>query len=296
MYEPTPGHVYALLTAIAWAGGVVLFRRAGEEIGPVALNVLKNVIALVLLVATLVVAGDVPLGEARWRDWALLVVSGAVGIGLSDTLFFRALNVLGAGRAAIVDCLYSPSVVLFSFVLLGERLSPAAALGAVLVVTAVLIAGHGRWSLETAHGTFGEGVALGAVAMVSMAVSIVAVKPILEREPVLWATTLRMTGGLAALACAALPTRAGRARFADALRPRPAWRWAVPGAVLGSYVALLLWIAGFKYAPASEVSILNQTSTVFVVLLAARFLDEPLTRRRAAAVALGIAGSVLAVA
>jgi len=293
--DVSPGHAYALLTAVSWAVGVVLFRRAGEGMDPIPLNVFKNVLALGLLLATLVAVGGVP-GTIRWADAAMLLASGAVGIGVADTLFFRSLNILGAGRAAIVDCLYSPSVVLFSFALLDERLSPAAAAGALLVVAAVLTAGYGRWGTETGRGAFAEGVALGAFSMVSMALSIVAVKPILEREPVLWSTTVRMVGGLAALGLAALPSRAVRAGVAGALRPGPAWRWAAPGALVGSYVALLFWIAGFKHAPAGEASILNQTSTVFVVLLAAAFLREPLTARRVLAVALGIAGSVLAVA
>ena len=51
-----------------------------------------------------------------------LFASGVVGIAVADTLVFAGLNILGAGRAAVVDCSYAPILVLFSFLLLGETL------------------------------------------------------------------------------------------------------------------------------------------------------------------------------
>jgi drug/metabolite transporter (DMT)-like permease len=260
---------------------------------PYALNVFKSVVALALLVPML--GRGTPLAAYATSDALLLAASGVLGIGVADTLFLRSLNILGASRSAIVDCLYSPSVVLFSFLLLGERTTPADAVGGGLVVAAVVVAGHGRWKRESLHGGFLEGVLLGALAMAVMAFSIVAVKPVLERQPVAWATGIRLAGGLASLLLVALPFRTHRASLGDAFRNRSAWRFAIPGSIAGAWLALLFWIAGFKFAPANEAAILNQTSTLMVVLLAAAFLDERLTLRRAVAVTLGFAGSVLAV-
>jgi len=56
---------------------------------------------------------------------------------------------------------------------------------------------------------------------------------------------------------------------------------------------MVLWIAGMKYISASKASILNQTSTIFVPLLAAVFLGEKLTSHRILAVLLGFAGAVV---
>jgi drug/metabolite transporter (DMT)-like permease len=55
-----------------------------------------------------------------------------VGIALSDTFFFQCLNLLGASLTAVVDCLYSPFVILFSFLFLGERLSFRQILGGLI--------------------------------------------------------------------------------------------------------------------------------------------------------------------
>ena len=60
----------------------------------------------------------------RLSDYAVLALSGIVGIALSDTFFHRCLNLVGAGLNSIIDCLYSPMVAVAAFLMLGERLGP----------------------------------------------------------------------------------------------------------------------------------------------------------------------------
>jgi drug/metabolite transporter (DMT)-like permease len=55
----------------------------------------------------------------------------------------------------------------------------------------------------------------------------------------------------------------------------------------------MCWLAGFKYARAAIAAPLNQTSTMFVVLLAALFLGEPLTKVKLLAVALAFSGAAI---
>jgi drug/metabolite transporter (DMT)-like permease len=54
---------------------------------------------------------------------------------------------------------------------------------------------------------------------------------------------------------------------------------------------MIFWLGGMKLAPASVAAVLNQTSNVFVFLLAAVFLRERITRTRLAGILLGVAGA-----
>jgi drug/metabolite transporter (DMT)-like permease len=289
----TLGLVCSLACALCWAIAVVLFKKSGDAMGPLALNLFKNVLSLVLLGATGLVLGFArgPLSE---RDVVWLLASGVLGIGVADSLLFYGLNQIGASRQAIVDTLYSPSVVVFSFFLLHEVLSPRDALGGALIMVAVALAtipiGGG---LPVARGRMARGMAASATSMVMMALAIVMVKPILEVNDVVTCTTLRLLGGTAGLALYGLCSRGGRREIAATFVPRHAWRYAVPGAIMGTYVSMLLWIGAFKYAPASVAALLNQTSTLFIVILAAVFLRERITPRVMAAVALATAGTLL---
>lgn len=299
---PLAGEAFSLLAAVVWAAAVVLLRLGGERVPPLALNTFKNALALVLLGLTLLVAGVSFRQPVPAQDLLVLIVSGLLGLGVADTLFLASLNRLGAGRSAVVDCLYSPFMFLCAAVWLKEPLA-ARILGALaLVVLAVLVAGWEPAPSGSGRSTPGEtgraqvlvGVLLGALAMLTMSVGIVLAKPVLERTDAIWATTVRLTGGAALPALLALSTRGGRGDLRRAFTPGPAWRITIPAAVVGTYLSMLLWIAGMKFAQATVAAILNQTSTVFTLLLATLVLREPLTGRRVLAILLGCGGALLA--
>ena len=166
------GEVFAVLAAFVWACAVVLFRRSGEEISPLPLNLFKNSVALPLFLLTLLVLGKpfVPQGLSA-DDWWLLLGSGALGIGIGDTLFFTSLNRLGAGRQAIVDCCYSPFMILCAFLYLDEPVHMSLVLGVLLVAGAVVV---GTAQPNTRGGSQPRvplgAVCIGMLSMLAMAV------------------------------------------------------------------------------------------------------------------------------
>jgi drug/metabolite transporter (DMT)-like permease len=125
-----------------------------------------------------------------------------------------------------------------------------------------------------------------------MALGITLAKPVLNRSPVLWATGVRLYAGVLSLAIFTLVSRKRRYVWST-LVPSAAWRFSLPAAVMGAYVAMVIWIAGMKFTQASTAAILNQTSAVFVLPIAALVLKEPVTRRKLGAVALAIGGVTL---
>ncbi len=286
------GNIYALVTALIWAGAVILLRRSGEWMPPFTLNLFRVVVATSLLVLTLAASGEALWGRAPLADYLILFLSGIIAIAISDTLFHHSLNMVGAGVSAIIDCLYSPFTVLTAFLLLGERLGPWQLAGMGLVLAGVLTTTRRIYLPEISARQLGWGVVWGVLAMATLALGIVIAKPVLNRSSVLWATTVRQIGCLAVMLPAALISRR-RSKIFAALRPSRSWRWSLPGAVLGSYVALIFWIAGMKYTQVGVASILNQSSSIYVLILASIFLHEPFTQRKLVASLLAMAGIAL---
>ncbi|MFN7293253.1 MAG: EamA family transporter, partial [Lysobacteraceae bacterium] len=68
------------------------------------------------------------------------------------------------------------------------------------------------------------------------------------------------------------------------------WRQLVAAACVGQFLSKVLGLGGYKFTSASVAAILNESSSVFILLLAWAWLKEPLTRRAVAGVALTIAG------
>jgi len=286
------GESFALLTALIWAAAVILLKRSGETVPPFSLNLFRVVVSTALLLPTAILAGQASWSDASPRDVLILVASGIIAIATSDTLFHMSLNAVGAGISAIIDSLYAPLTVLLATFLLGERLAPGQLVGMALVITGVLVAAQHEPPQGVAPRQLVLGVVWGVLAMVALALGIVIAKPVLDRAPLLWATAVRQVGCLAVM----LPIALLSPRRRDILRvfrPSRGWRFSLPGTVLGSYLALIFWIAGMKYTKVGIAAILNQSSTIYVLVLAAIFLKEPFTRRKLAASVIAIAGIVL---
>lgn len=288
------GSTFALLAALVWAFAVILFKVSGEKVQPLALNLFKNTVALILLALTLCALQDGfdALAQCSAKDLWILAFSGFLGITLADTLFFYSLNLIGVGIVSIVDTLYSPFIILFSWMLLSEQMTPVQYLGAGLVITAVLITTRMKPPSNRTRGQLLAGIAIGVVNMGLMGLGIVIAKPVLETIPIVWGTTIRLAAGTAALFLIILATPQRKALL-SAFRPSKNWKMTVPGSILGAYLACMLWIGGFKYTEASVAGILNQTSTVLSIFLAVIILKETLTRRKILAMILAMAGIVL---
>ena len=290
------GQTCALLAAITWAFALVLFKRSGERIPPLALNLFKNAVAIILLAATLLVMRDGigTLREFPRDDFLVLVFSGIIGITLADTLMFQGLNLIGVGLFSIVDCLYSPAIVLFSFVFLFEQLTLPHYVAGALIVAGVFVSSRHEPPADRTRAQLLIGILLVVLAICLMAVGAVVMKPVLETGgfPLIWGTMLRLLAATLALAALALASPKRRTLW-SVFRPAPVWKVSIPGAVLGGYLAMVFWIAGFKYTFASIASILNQTTIIFALILATLILKERFTRRKAVAVTLALAGVVI---
>lgn len=286
------GDAMALSCALAWAVAVLLLRQLKAE-SPVALNLFKNTLAAVLHTGTLLAIGGGFSSERTPRDWALLVVSGVLGLAVADSLFLAGLRRIDASVAAVTDCIYSPTVVVLGAVVLGEELGPGLVIGGPLVLVGLGIVVAERPRRGVAIDRRGALLALSGV--VVTAVAVIVAKPALDRSALIEATAVRLWAGSVSLF--GFEAARGRAREAVALfRPQPAWRRAIPAALMGTYVAMLLWLGGIKYGSASRAAVLNQMGAIYVLVLSALVLRErpPLIRWIGAAIA--VSGVIVIVA
>ena len=285
------GKILALTCALLWAVAVILFKRAGESIRPLSLNWYKTALTAMLLLPFLLFQG---LGGLSGADlWAVLA-SGVLGIAVSDTLFFIALDRLGASLAAIVDCFYAPCVMIAAWILLSQAPRLTQIGGGLFVIAALLVVAfdQGQAHLIADRRKLVVGFLAGASAMAVMGVSISLMQPILNRSSLWVVTELRVLAALAVLTPMMLLRRDRRDLFAS-LVGRGAWRHALPGSFLGNVLAMTIWVAAFKYTSVSSAAILNQTSTIWVVVLATWVLKESFTRRRLIGTLLAFSGAVM---
>jgi drug/metabolite transporter (DMT)-like permease len=292
MQIPYSGEIFAFTAAIVWASAVILFKKSGETVHPVALNIFKNLLAMFLLIPTIYLFEGWIFEGFTSYEILLLLVSGILGIGIADTLFFKSLNLLGAGLSAIVDCLYSPSIIFLAFIWIGERLGLVQLVGVAMIISAVLTISRADKSGHISRRNLFLGILWGALAMFTMAIGIVMIKTLLERSPLLPLSEVRIIGGNLFLVIVLLFHPQRKTILRPTLTGR-SWIYMLAGSFLGAYVSLLLWLAGMKYTQASIAAALNQTTNIFTFIFAALFLKEPITRRRVVGIILGVAGALI---
>lgn len=287
------GELFALLCAISWACAVILFKHIGNSLTANQLNLIKNLLAVSLLVPTAMLVEGFRFPVLGLWQWGVMFVSGYIGIAVADTLYLQALRLLGAGRTAIVASLYSPFVLILSLLFLGESLQSSQWLGFVLVIAGILVVVYQRQpaNIERADLMEGAWLAIGSVFMT--AAGVVAMKPLLVNDGFFWMVSFRLLAGIAGMLIYLALRRQLASSWQNIRYGDHPWIAIVVAAFVGTYLAMILWLAGFKYADASVASVLNETSSVFIVLLAWVFLKEKLQKRKLLGVVMTFSGVLM---
>jgi len=131
--------LWSLLSALFAGITAVLAKIGVEQVNSHLATALRT--SVVLIFTWAIALAVVPLGavsELSRRNWIFLSLSG-VATGLSWLCYFRALQLGDASRVAPVDKLSVVFVLVFSVLLLRERLIWTQWLGAALILGGVLL-------------------------------------------------------------------------------------------------------------------------------------------------------------
>jgi drug/metabolite transporter (DMT)-like permease len=286
------GEISAFISAILWAFGVILYKKSGESLHPITLNIFKISLSLILFIPFLIIFKIPILPSLSPYEYLIFFISGLLGIALGDTLFFKSLNCIGAGLSAIIDCLYSPSIILISLLWLKENLTILQIIGVVLIISGILFTANFKHKENKLTGNLIVGVILGIIAILVMAVSVVMMKPLLNKVSIIWIIIVRFAGALIGLLII-LPFISYSNKIIEQFYSSKGIIYTFSGSLIGQYLSVIFWIAGFKYTQASIASAINQTSNIFIFIFASIFLKEPFTIRKLIAFLLGISGAFI---
>jgi drug/metabolite transporter (DMT)-like permease len=265
------GELAALSSALLWAIASVIYQRVGERIPPLELNLLKGILALALLALTLFFAGDPP-ASLELLAVGLLLLSGAVGIGLGDTAFFQALAYLGARRTLLLGILAPPLAALLALIFLDEHLTPGGWAGMTVTVVGVawVVTERLPGSEETPQYLL-RGIAFGLLATLAQASGVVLSRAAFVQTSVspLWAATLRLAAGMVILLIWIPLAHQPLGRWRQKGHLGPLWGRLVVAVFFGTYLAVWLQQVALRFTSTGIAQTLFSTSPLFVLPLAA---------------------------
>ncbi len=118
------------------------------------------------------------------------------------------------------------------------------------------------------------------------------VKPILSEHPILYVALYRFGVGLVGTVIICV-IKYGIYNHIQSYKKGLVNFHLVLGSLLGTYLSVIFWLAGFKYTLAGRAAIYNQLSTVLIVIFARLFLNESLNARKILGLGLAILGALL---
>ncbi len=303
------GEAAALTAAFLWAAATLMFGKLGKQLAPLVLNIVKGLFAIAFLAVTLVIQQVVAAPSFTLSlptDAAiLLLLSGAIGIGLGDTAYFSAINTLGARKALLLETLAPPVAAVLAWIFLSEQLSITSVIGIWLTLIGI------AWVVsERVPGTDqkkqGAGIKFALLAVFCQAAGAVLSRSALDGTVVapLWSSLIRLFAGLLFMGVLALIQPHQLGNYQPIVEPlasspecslegfdkskwRSRWQQSLtdlktPSLLLGiatasffaTYLGIWLQQIALKYTAAGIAQALLATSPLFVLPMAALLGDR----------------------
>ena len=284
------GDLYAVITAVCWSSAVILFDISTKNFTAIQLNVLKNFIGVFGFILTIILF-SIPSPNFSQQDIFTLALSGFLGILIADGLFLESLRRLGSGISAVVSTIYTPTVFIIAFILFNETINLHSYIGGVLVIGGITISVFQPPKTIKKRDLY-IGILFGIMANILTAYSVLIIKPIMKNNSVVYVALYRFSVGFFFGILINL-LKGGIKPVVQKFKQGLTNQYVVFGAILGTYLSVIFWLAGYKYTLAGRAAIYNQLSTVFIIILARVFLKEPMTSKKIIGVSLAIFGAMI---
>jgi len=133
--EFNAGVLSALGSALAWALLAALIKKWLPHVPP--LLAISSVFTILVPLFTAVYAAanrGFPLPSAPSVDWIVMLASGLIRVGIGQSLFYRAVPVIGVATSTSIGLLIPLAATVISWLAFGERLSALQAAGGLLLI------------------------------------------------------------------------------------------------------------------------------------------------------------------
>ena len=145
-------YLLTLCANFSFALGSVAYTRYSRILGDLWMNKFKALIALIGFSCVFIFTGPHHLPSSK--TIYLLLLSGALGLGIGDTFLLKSFMSIGSGRTLVLFGFQPIILGILSYFILGQQLGQGKIIGIFFCITCVLILSFegkkitGRWALK----------------------------------------------------------------------------------------------------------------------------------------------------
>jgi drug/metabolite transporter (DMT)-like permease len=305
------GELISLGVAVSWTCTAFCFEYAGKRIGALSLNVIRLLMAIVMLGITMwIFTGSfIPLNAGR-EAWFWLAVSGLVGYVFGDYCLFNSYLLIGSRFGQLFMTLAPPAAALAGMLVLGERMSGYAILGMSVTLFGIGLSTIGKAGEESsARWKFNlplKGILLGVGAGIGQGVGLVfsklgmlhftqTIDPNDETAMFLLpfaSTQIRSIVGVAGFLLIILLSKRGQA-FARSFKDAKGMAGAAGGAFFGPFIGVSFSLMAVQYTGTGIASTLMALTPIIILLPSHYLFKQTITPKEILGAIISVGGVAL---
>lgn len=291
------GEIAALATAFLWMLSSLCWTSAGERIGSLAVNVIRLLVALPMVMGYLWLTEGVPAPfSASANTWFYLSLSGALGFFVCDLLLFKAFLLIGPRLGMLILSLAPPMTALIGRFFLQEHLTLLNWLGMALTIAGVawvILASSTQTGTGCRYVFTLRGGVLALFAAACQACAMVVAKMGLKEDiSAIAATEIRLISGLGCFLLLLLILRRYPMLF-KAAQDRRAVGIIVFGALVGPVVGVAMLMVAISHIQTGLAQTFLALSPVLIIPFMRLLYKERITCHAVAGALLAFVGIAL---
>lgn len=289
------GEIAAVLTAVCWSFGSLLFTSAGRRIGSVAVNQIRLWFALAFLLIIHFIVFGIPFPvHAGNPAFFWLGLSGFVGYVLGDAMLFESFVLIGPRLAMLLMTLVPIFSSILGYFFLGESLNAVEIIAVLGTVGAIgWVVAEPKPENSTPHPHYAMGVLMGVGGAMGQALGLLFAKNGLAGglSPIS-ANLIRVSA--AAIVIGLISAFRGKLMgYFRRLKQRPVLVQLLGASFLGPVLGVVLSLAAIAYTRIGIASTLMSLSPLFLIPLSCLFFKERVSPRAIIGTAVAFVTSAL---
>jgi len=291
----TIGGLAALGTSILWAATSTFFTFASRELGSVAVNRARLLLATLFLAIThLAINGVLLPVNVKPEAWFWFVLSGVIGLVLGDAFLFQAFVWIGPRLSMLLMSLAPVISMIFSWIFLAEQLTLLQVLGIGITVLGVstVILDRGKPSeTEGQNRHYLKGLLFGLGGAVGQALGLVTSKVGLNAglSP-LSGNLIRMFSAAVIMWFFALVMNQAKVTLESVWHSRRARSFLFMGALAGPFLGVWLSLVAIQHTSVGIASTLMSLPPIFLLPVGMIIFKERIGWRAVVGTVLAISG------
>jgi len=281
MFQSHLGEIAALVTALCWTITAVAFESAGKRVGSISVNLIRLVIALLLIsVFNLFTRGMMLPLDASGSTWFWLFISGTIGFVIGDLFLFQAFVLIGSRLSMLIMSAVPPITALTGFIMMGERISLLGLTGMMLTICGIALVILTR-NPENRMVKFSypiKGLVYAFIGALGQAFGLVFSKFGMGSYNAFAATQIRIISAIIGFAIVITITKNWKSVY-SAVKDIQAMKYISIGSLFGPFIGVSLGLLAVQHAPTGIVSTITSITPILIIPMAIFIFKEKVLPR-----------------